>query len=486
MSAENLKEKTIFSVVWSGVQKTGAISLNLISGIVLARLLTPHDYGVVGMLSIFLAVSNTFIDGGFGSALIQKKQPSDIDYSTIFYWNLFLSIIVYIVLWISAPAIANFYALPLLTVVLRVLSLVLVINALRIVQVNQLRKNLKFKKIAFVDLFSSFTALIVTIYLAWRGFGVWALVVQQLLVSIITTLLYWLLSKWRPLFVFSKQSFKELFSFGSFMLLSNLVNTICNNIQGLLIGKIYSSSTLGIFTKARRTEELSSTFISHILDQVSYPVMSETQNDKNRMRQILEKFISTSAYLTFPLMLLLIVLAKPIFTLLYSDRWLNSVPYFQILCFAGIAISLQTINYYAVAAVGKSKAIFKWTFLKRIFGLFFIVLGIFTFGIKGLLVGMVLSSWTIYLINAMLVSKYIGYSLNEQICDLIPIFVLALFSAIVAYSLELFVNVGFYYNAFIQAMVFCAIYMFVSYLFKFKALKSTKSIFLILYSKMKK
>lgn len=485
MSTENLKEKTIFSVVWSGIQKAGGIFLNLISGIVLARLLTPHDYGVIGMLTIFLAVSNTFIDGGFGSALIQKKQPSDIDYSTIFYWNLFISIIVYIVLWIGAPIIARFYALPMLTEVLRVQSLVLVINALRIVQVNQLRKKLKFKKIAFVDLFSSFIALILTIYLAWRGLGVWALVAQQLLVSIITTLLYWLLSKWRPLFVFSKQSFKELFNFGSFMLLSNLVNTICNNIQGLLIGKIYSPSTLGVFTKARRTEELSSLFISNILDQVSYPVLSETQNDKNRMRQILQKFISTSAYLTFPLMFLLILLARPLFIFLYSERWLASVPYFQILCFSGIAISLQTINYYAVAAIGKSRVLFKWTFIKRFLGIFFIIFGVILFGINGLLFGMVLTSWTIYLINAMLVSKYVEYGMLKQCKDLFPIMLLSLFAVLIAYIEGLVLYLPQSIIAIIQGITYISVYLLASYLFRLKALNYTIDVISTIFHKIK-
>lgn len=480
-----LKERTIFGIVWSGIQKTGTILLNFISSIVLARLLTPHDYGVIGMLTIFLALSNTFIDGGFGSALIQKKQPSDIDYSTIFYWNLFISIIVYIVLWIGAPIIARFYALPMLTEVLRVQSLVLVINALRIVQVNQLRKKLKFKKIAFVDLFSSFIALILTIYLAWRGLGVWALVAQQLLVSIITTLLYWLLSKWRPLFVFSKQSFKELFSFGSFILLSNLLNTFCNNIQGLLIGKVYNSSTLGLFTKAKRTEELSSTFISHILDQVSYPVLSESQNDKEKMIKILKNFITTSAYITFPLMLFLILFAKPIFIVLYSNRWLNSVPYFQVLCISGIAICLQTINYYAVAAIGKSKELFKWTIIKRLLGLVFIVLGIICFGMYGVLFGMVLTSWTIYLINAMLVSKYVGYSLKQQFSDLFPIMLLSLFAVLIAYIEGLVLYLPQSIIAIIQGITYISVYLLASYLFRLKALNYTIDVISTIFHKIK-
>ena len=398
--ADNLKQKALTGAIWSGVHKFAITLLGFISGIVLARLLTPHDYGVIGMLTIFLALSQTFIDGGFGSALIQKKSPTDTDYSTILYWNIGLSIILYIILFFSAPLVASFYNLPILSKVLRVQGFVLIINAARIVQRNQLRKKLQFKKIAVINVSANLIALAATIYLAKLGWGVWALVAQQLLVALLTTSLYWITSKWKPLLIFSKKSFKELFSFGGYILLSNLFSTVCGNIQGLFIGKIYNSSTLGLYTKAMRTESYSSTFISSVLDQVSYPVLSESQNDRSRMIRVIKQFITTSAYITFPLMFILILLAKPLFLLLYSDRWLDSVPYFQILCIAGIAISIQNINYFAVAALGKSKELLKWTFIKRSIGLLLVVGGLFLYGIYGLLFGSVAASWIIYFINA--------------------------------------------------------------------------------------
>ena len=262
--AENLKDKTITGVLWSAVQKFGSTALTFISTIVLARLLLPEDYGCIGMLAIFMAVASTFIDGGFGSALIQKKNPTREDYSTMFFWNLGLSVFLYLILFLSAPLIARFYKLDVLCPVLRVQGVVLIVNAVRIVQTNQLRKQLKFKKIASVDLSVSTVSLAVTIYLAYKGYGVWALVVQQLLVSVLTTFIYWTTSHWTPLLVFSKQSFKELFGFGGYVLLSNLINTLCNNIQGLLIGRLYNPATMGYYSKAKSTEELSSTFISNI------------------------------------------------------------------------------------------------------------------------------------------------------------------------------------------------------------------------------
>ncbi|MBO4659020.1 MAG: lipopolysaccharide biosynthesis protein [Prevotella sp.] len=471
---DNLKQKTFSGVVWISIHKFAIMFLGFVSGVVLARLLTPHDYGVVGMLTIFLAVARTFIDGGFGSALIQKKQPTSEDYSTILYWNLALSVTLYGVLYACAPLIARFYDLALLRDVLRVQGIVLVINAVRIVQRNQLRKRLEFKKIAIINVTANAIALVATIYLAWKGWGVWALVAQQLLVSFITTSLYWLTAKWYPNLVFSIKSFKELFGFGGFILLSNLFNTLCNNIQGLLIGKVYNSSTLGYYSKAHTTESYSSTFISNVLSQVSYPVMSEVQNDKTRMVSILKRFIGTSAYVTFPLLLLLMLLARPIFVLLYSDRWLPSVPYFQLLCFAGIATCLQNINYFAVAAIGKSKAIFKWTIVKRVTGLVLTIAGLWAFGIYGMLIGGVLTSWMIYLVNAGLVSKYVGYTGMQQFKDLLPIITAAFVAFLGAYLLGRILPFSEGIVALLQFLSFVAIYLAISIGFKMDSYVSTK------------
>lgn len=482
--ADNLKQRAVSGVAWSSFHKFSIVFLGFISGIVLARLLTPHDYGVIGMLTIFLSLSNTLIDGGFGSALIQKKNPTNEDYSTILYWNIGFSIFLYGVLYIGAPFIARFYNLTLLTDVLRVQGLIIIINAARIVQRTQLRKQLMFKKIAIINCSANAVALLVTIYLAWKKWGVWALVFQQLLVGVLTTLLYWFTSKWKPLWAFSKQSFKELFNFGGFILLSNLFNTFCNNIQGLLIGKVFNASILGYYTKAQRTESYSSTLISSVLDQVSYPVLSEAQNDKSRMIRVLRQFVGTSAFITFPLMMLLILLAKPIFLFLYSERWISSVPYFQILCLAGIAVCLQNVNYYAVAALGKSKVLLRWTFIKRLLGLLLIVIGLLLYGMYGLLIGSVIASWTIYIINAYLASKYVGYTLRLQFFDLLPIIVISLIAFVVSYSIE-YVSIKIIFIKYIiQFVIFVGVYISISSFLKIKSLDDAKSSLSIIGNKL--
>ena len=471
---KQLKEKAINGAVWTSIHKCASLLLGFISGIILARLLTPHDYGVIGMLSIFLAVSTTFIDGGFGSALIQKKRPTDVDYSTIFYWNMAFSAFLYWVLFLCAPFIARFYNLPLLSEVLRVQGLILVINAARIVQRNQLRKRLEFKKITIINLTAHMVGLGITIYLAWKGWGVWALVVQQLLVGILTSGLYWITSTWKPILVFSLQSFKELFSFGGFVLLANLINTICNNIQGLLIGKVYNSSTLGYYSKAQRIEGLSSTFISNVLNQVTYPVFSEVQDEKQRLILVLRKIICTSAFVTFPLLLLMILIAKPLFLLLYSERWLPCVPYFRLLCLAGIAICLQNVNYYAIAAIGKSKDLFNWTLVKRGIGLLLVIGGLWLYGIYGLLIGSIVTSWVIYIINAILVSKHLGYTLMHQFRDLLPIIVLSFIALLTAYLVTLIWPKGLYMDGIIEFTIFVTIYLLLSIIWHLNAYEDAK------------
>ena len=474
--SEDLKTKTVSGVVWAGLQKFGSTMLSFISSIVLARLLTPEDYGYIGMLAIFLAVASTFIDGGFGSALIQKQRPSHEDYSTIFYWNLGLSIVLYLVLFFLAPLIARFYKLPLLCKLLRMQGVVLIINAVRIVQTNQLRKQLRFKKIAAVDLSVAAVSLALTIFLAWKGFGVWALVVQQLMVSFLTTTIYWLTGHWLPLFNFSKKSFRELFTFGGYILFSNLINTLCNNIQGLLIGRFFNPATMGYYSKAKTTEELSSTFVANVIDQVAYPVLSEAQNSKDYMIRMLRKFIGVLAFVTFPIMLLLMLIAKPVFIVLYSERWLPSVPYFQLLCLAGMAICLQGINYYAVAAIGKSKDLFKWTIIKRFVGLCFVFGGLALSGINGLLIGTVMGTYFVYFVNAGLVSKHIGYSGRQQLLDLLPILIVSLVSWGCSSLLGTLLHTNIYFEGILMLVVFCSIYFGISYLFKLEAFLSSKDV----------
>ncbi|MBQ6307314.1 MAG: lipopolysaccharide biosynthesis protein, partial [Bacteroidales bacterium] len=252
--AKTLKQKAASGMVWTALQKYSTMFIHFISGIILARLLTPYDYGCIGMLSIFMVLAEAFIDGGFGSALIQKKRPTQEDYSTIFFWNIGMAVVMYAVLFFTAPTIARFYNIPLLCDVLRVQGVILFIYAFNIIQKNQLRKKLNFKLLSIVSIGTSLIALGITIYMAYKGFGVWALVAQNIITSAIPALVFWLYVKWRPIWTFSWTSFKELFNFGFYMFLTNLLNSFGQQIQGLLIGKFYNASTMGYYSKAHGLE----------------------------------------------------------------------------------------------------------------------------------------------------------------------------------------------------------------------------------------
>ena len=473
--SSSLKEKTISGMIWSSLQRFGTMGISFISNIVLARLLTPDDYGCIGMLMIFIALSNTFIDGGFGSALIQKKRPTSEDYSTIFYWNIFLSVVLYVVLFFCAPIIADFYDIALLSKVLQVQGVILIINALGIIQANQLRKQLKFKVIAQVTLVASIVSVMVAIAMAYMGCGIWSLVAQQIVLSFVTTLLYWYYSEWRPIHVFSTKSFKELFGFGSYILFSNLINTFCNNLNGLLIGKFFNASSMGYFTQAKKLEDVFSTSIEAVILQVTYPVLVEVKENYDRLKAALKKFNTTLLYLVTPLMMLLNLLSTPIISLVLGKQWLPAVPYLEILAFQGIAIALQGINTNAIASIGESRVLFIGTIIKRLAQIFFLLGGITVGGIIGLLWGSTLFAFFAALYNAFLVHKYINYTLSSQLRDMCPIIVLNFISYILSYSIQFIFDDSFYLYL-MMFTVYVLSYVLLSYVFGIDSIKNVKAV----------
>lgn len=483
MTNNNLKQKATSGIIWTGLQKYSVTIIGFIAGIILARLLTPYDYGCIGMLSIFIVIAETFIDGGFGSALIQKKRPTQEDYTTIFIWNFGVAVFLYIVLYYSAPAIARFYNIPLLSSVLRVQGIILFIYAFNIVQRNQLQKKLNFKVLSVVTITSSVIALTVTIIMAYHGFGVWALVALHILNAAVSALFLWFYVKWRPIWAFSWKSFKELFSFGLYVFLVNILNTISGRFQGLLIGKFFNPSIMGYYSKAGRTEYYASNSISSIVQQVAYPLYAEVQDDKNKLGNMIRRLTMILAYLTFPMMFILMLCAKPIFILLYSDRWLESVPYFQILCIAGLAICLQAVNVMSISAIGKSKTMFYWTAVKRLIGIGFVVIGLFSYGMIGLLIGAILNQWFSYFVNICLVSKYIGYKWWKQLWDILPIGLVSVMAAIISYYVGVLCHFPLYIDGLLKFFVYTIVYIGWSLMVKQEAYCYTKNIIAPMISK---
>lgn len=484
--SEELKQKAVSGVVWSAVQKYSLMFINFVSDIILARLLTPYDFGCVGMLTIFMVLAETFVDGGFGSALIQKKRPTQEDYSTVFYWNMGMSLILYAILFFSAPAISHFYKTPLLCSVLRIQGLILFVYAFNIIQTNQLKKKLDFKAISIVAVITSIVSFVVTVLMAYKGLGVWALVAKNLIASALTSIIFWFYIKWRPIFVFSWQSFKDLFSFGFYMFMTDIVTSISSQVQGLLIGRVYSPSTMGYYSKASSTEGMATRSVYQVLVQVTYPLYAEVQDDKKALQGIVKRITMCLSYLTFPLLFVLILVAKPLFVLLYSEKWIPAVPYFQVLCIAGLAHCLQAVTMQTISAIGKSKVTFVWTFVKRVLGICFIVGGLFIWGMKGLLFGVILNNWLSYFVNMGLVSKHIGYKWYRQLFDLLPVFIASIVAAVLSYFCGGMLHLNMYPDGIIKIFVFAVMYLGWSFIFKPKAFEYTKNILDIILSKFTK
>lgn len=464
--AESLKKQTVSGIIWTGVQQFSTMGISFLSNIVLARLLSPDDYGCIGILAIFIVVATLFVNGGFAAALVQKKNPTNEDYCTVFYWNIAVSAILYGILYFSAPLIAQFYKIAMLSDVLRVQGIILFINALSIVQQNILRKELKFKKLSYIQLTSVIISVAIAISLAYNGFGVWALVIQQLALGIITTIILWMTAKWHPALCFSTKSFKELFSYGAYMLMSDILNGICDNIQGLIIGRRYSVTDMGYYSQAKRLETVPTQSISNAVSQVIFPVFSKIQDDKDKLYTATRKGLRSMNFFNIPLMMLLITIADSLLVLLYSEKWIESIPYFRILCVAGLVNCMQSINYQLVCAVGKSKVMFRWNMVKRICGLLFILGGMY-WGIFGMMWGMVLSFYFTYIVNAMLASSYSGYTLCKQVVDAVPVLAISIVASLVTYYMQYLVDAGYAVIIIIQILVFAIVYFGLAKLFRF-------------------
>ncbi len=465
------QSKVFKGVVWASVQRFGTMIISFVTNIVLARLLTPEDFGTIGMLLLFLAIANTFVDSGFGSAIIQKKDADQTDFSTVFFINLGLSLAVYAILFIGAPWVARFYKVDILCPLLRVQGLILILHAFSIIQTAILRKKMDFRKLSECNLVGNIIGSILGIGAALMGYGVWSLVIRVLTVGLVTSLLLWIIGKWKPLLIFSKQSFKELFSFGSFMLLSSLLATFANNVQTLIIGKLFQQGTLGNYTQARQLRNIASDSISSVITQVLYPDFSNNQNDNKTLSSRLDFSILTISFLTIPIMAICIVAAKPLILLLYGEKWINCVPYFQLLCVGGCFVSLQDVNINLIAAKGKSRTLFLCNLCKIVFFCLLMVAGANIGGIYGLLISMIIYAFIAFFVFAALSTHYLKSALWGQLWGIIQCLLLASIPLVATYLLSqrLLLNLPNIVQIIIDMMAFGAIYIAFASLTKNKA-----------------
>lgn len=417
-----LKDKTVKGVFWSAVDRFSAQGIQFVFSILIARLLMPEDYGVIAMIGIFLGVSNSFIDSGFGTALVRKVDRTETDFSTVFYFNNVVAILFYLALYFAAPAIARFYETPLLVPVTRIVALGLPIGALSGIHSAKLSIAIDFKSRAKISIISTILTGAVGLWMAYSGYGVWALVVQMVLASAIRTIMLWIIVKWFPKMIFSWASFKELFTFGSKLLASGLLDTIYNNIYPLVIGKVFSPSTLGVYAKARAFAEFPSTNITGVLQNVTFPVLSSIQNDEERVADAYKRFLKISAFVVFPLMLGLSAVADPFIRLVLTDKWEGAIYLLQIICFALMWFPIHAINLNILQVKGRSDYFLKLEIIKKVQGVIILCITV-PLGIVAMCYGQIVSSIISLIWNTYYTKKLIGYGYWAQMRDLLPILI---------------------------------------------------------------
>ena len=446
-----LKDKTIKGVWWSFADNISGSGVSFLVGLILARILSPEEYGVMAMIAIFIAISNSIIDSGFSSALIRKIDVKDTDYNTVFYFNIVISICLYILLWICAPAISRFFSESLLIPVIRVLGLVLIINSCSIIQRTVLVRNIDFKTQTKVSLIASLVSGGVGITMALYHCGVWSLVGQQLSRQFFNSVLLWIYGKWRPLWEFSYKSFKDLFGFGSKLLLSGLIDVFYKNVYYIVIGRYYSATQLGQYTRAEQFKLIFSSNLTAVVQRVSYPVLSSIQEEPERLREAYRKVIKITMLITFACMLGLAAVAKPLIIILIGEKWLPAVYFLQIICFSGMLYPLHAINLNILQVKGRSDLFLKLEIIKKIIAVGPIVIGIFC-GIEYMLWGSVITSFIAYFLNSYYSASLIDYPTGTQIKDILPTFVVSLVVAFVMWGLSHW-NIPVYALLFIQISV---------------------------------
>ena len=415
----SLKQKTFKGVIWSAVERFSTQGVQFVFSILLARLLTPNDYGMIAMLTIFLAICQTFIDSGFANAVIRKIDRNEKDMATMFFFNIGMSLVCYAIIYFAAPFIASFYKMDELTLILRILALRLIIQSFATIQATNLTIRIDFKKQAKISLSAAILSGIVGIGFAYKGYGVWALVIQSLFSSTFSSILYWIVVRWHPQCFFDKESFKSLFSYGSKLLISGLLDTIYNNLYPLVIGKFYTPAQLGAFAKADHFSQFPSQNVMRILHRVSFPVLSTLQNDPQRMRSCFLKFINYSALIIFPLMLGLLALSKPMTLLFLTERWSEMIPLLQILCVAMMWYPVHAINLNVLQVLGRSDLFLKLEIIIKILGLTTLLITL-PISITAMCVGQIVNSILCLFINTYYSRKFINAGIVEQMKFLFP------------------------------------------------------------------
>lgn len=458
------KNKVISSLIWKFLERGGVQGVQFVLSIILARLVTPEDYGVIAILLVFIQIATVFIQSGFNTALIQKKESDDLDFSSIFYLSFFVAGILYVLLFFASPFVAKFYQSELLIKLLRVISLTLFFGAINSVQNAYVSKTMQFRRFFFSSMGAVIGSGIVGIVLAYKGFGVWALVFQQLVRDFLICAILWFTVKWRPKFIFSFTRVKSLFSFGWKLLASALLDTVFKNLYSLIVGRIYNKETLGYFNRGHQFPQVIATNLDGSIQSVMLPTLSSHNDDITEVKRITRRSISMSAFLLMPCMFGLAAVAEPLVKVLLTDKWLPCVPFLQLACISYAIYPIHTANLTGINALGRSDVFLKLEVIKKIVIILNILITM-PLGIYAMAIGQVISAFIASFINAWPNKKLMNYTYFEQWKDLIPSFLCSIIMAVVVWCLH-FIPIPSIFLLVIQIICGISVYILLCRIFK--------------------
>lgn len=435
MEDQNTKSKVLFSLFWKLMERGGTQGIQFIVQIVLARFLVPTDYGLIALIAIFITIANVFVQSGFNTALIQKKDANEVDFSSVFYLSLFVASLLYVLLFFAAPLIAGFYGIAQLSLVLRVLSVTLFLGAFNSIQNAVVSRKMQFKKLFFSSLGAIVVSGTVGIAMAYSGFGVWALVAQQITNQLLITVILWFTVKWRPRLIFSFERIKGLFSYGWKLLVSSLIDALYTNLSSLIIGKIYKPAMLGFYNRGDQFPSIIVSNIDGSIQSVMLPALASHQDHKQRVKDMMRRSIVTSSFIVFPMMIGLAVIAEPLVKIVLTEKWLPCVPFLQIFCASYALYPIHTANLQAINALGRSDIFLKLEIIKKIVGLTILGITIF-YGVYAIAIGVLLVGIISTFINAYPNLNLLNYSYKEQCRDIMPSLLLSLVMGAVVYGFK--------------------------------------------------
>jgi teichuronic acid exporter len=473
-----LKKQAVSGVFWTTIQQFGKQGIAFFTSLILARLLSPQEFGLIAMISVFIALGDGVIKSGLTNSLIRSENLGESDYSTVFYFNLFGSFIVYGLLYFSAPFIAAFYNQSRLTEIIQVYGIIFILNAFSAVQLARLTKQMDFKTQMIVSLPSIIISSAVGIYMAYNGYGVWSLVWNSLIQSGLSTIQLWYHSKWIPIFKFSTEKFKYHFNYGFKIMLSGTIDILFTNIYAIIIGRYFIPAQVGFYNRASTLQMFPVVNFSMILSKVSFPLFAKIQHDNEKLKSVYKKLMQMVTFLIAPTLIFMGVLAEPLFRFLFTEKWLPAVPYFQILCYNGILYPLHSYNLQILNVKGRSDLFLKLELIKKVIVVIMLVIS-FQFGIFGLLIGSTITSTIAFFLNNYYSGKYIGYNAFEQLKDVLPIVIIAAFSGSIIYLTDTYVfkpNLIDFLRLLLNSLIGLILFIILSYYLKIQALTEFKNI----------